>query len=116
MPDWLSLYHRLPYPLKSAAASARGRYLGRWRYGPDAEALVEACLARDAWTAQQWADWQEERLAFLLHRAATQVPYYRDQWQRRRREGDDAAWDVLSNWPVLPKEALRQTPQAFCGR
>jgi phenylacetate-CoA ligase len=113
MPDWLALYHRLPYPLKSAAAGARGRYLSRWRYGPDAEALVEETLARDTWSPAQWAAWQEERLAFVLHRAATNVPYYREQWARRRQAGDRAAWDQLANWPVLAKNDLRLAPRAF---
>lgn len=113
MPDWLAIYHQLPYPLKAAAASARGYYLNRWRYGPDAEELVAAALARDSWSPDKWAAWQSERLAFVLHRAATQVPYYRDLWERRRRAGDRAAWDTLTNWPVLTKEALRGAPRAF---
>lgn len=113
MPDWLALYHRMPYPLRSAAASWRGRYLSRWRYGPNAEELVEAALQRDEWSEAQWAAWQAEQLGFVLHRAATQVPYYRDQWAARRRAGDMSAWDELSNWPILSKEALRRTPRAF---
>lgn len=113
MPDWLSLYHRLPYPLKSMAAGARGRTLSKWRYGPNAEELVEATLARDAWSQEQWDAWQAERLALVLHRAATQVPYYREQWAGRRRNGDRAAWDLLENWPVLAKDELRQAPHAF---
>ncbi len=38
MPDWLKIYHRLPYPAKVLAAGARGRYLSRWRYGADVAA------------------------------------------------------------------------------
>jgi phenylacetate-CoA ligase len=113
MPDWLRVYHRLPYSLRVAAAGARGRRLVRWRYGPESEALTEAALERDRWTAGQWAAWQEERLAFLLERAATRVPYYRDHWAERRRKGDRAAWSALENWPVLSKEALRASPGAF---
>jgi phenylacetate-CoA ligase len=41
------------------------------------------------------------------------VPYYRELWARRRREGDRRSWDYLENWPVLEKEALRQNPHAF---
>ena len=32
MPDWLRIYHKLPYPAQMLAAGARGRYLNRWRY------------------------------------------------------------------------------------
>jgi len=113
MPDWLKLYHHLPYPAKVLAASARGRALDRWRYGPDTARLVEEALARDSWTAEQWERWREERLAFVLHRAATRVPYYREQWARRRAAGDRAAHDVLANWPALTKDALRAAPHSF---
>jgi phenylacetate-CoA ligase len=113
MPDWLKLYHRLPYPFKVVAASARGRRLKRWRYGPETEDLVAGFLAHDGWSKEQWRRWQEERLAFVLHHAATQVPFYRDQWGRRRRAGDRAAWDKLENWPLLTKESLRREPRSF---
>jgi phenylacetate-CoA ligase len=113
MPDWFKIYHRLPYPAKIAAASVRGRYLSRWRYGAETEDLINAFLEREGWSETQWRHWQDERLAFILHRAATRVPYYRDQWNSRRRAGDRSAWDKLENWPVLIKEPLRQEPLAF---
>lgn len=113
MPDWLSVYHRLPYPAKVLAATARGHQLNRWRYGTATEGLVEEVLARDHWSAEQWRAWREERLAAILSRAAARVPYYRDQWERRRRSGDRTSPERLENWPVLTKEALRQEPRAF---
>jgi len=113
MPDWLKVYHRLPYPAKVLAASARGRYLDRWRYGNETESLVAEYLDRDTWSRERWQTWKEERLAFVLHRAVNQVPYYRDYWEMRRRGGDRASWELLENWPVLAKEELRQSPRAF---
>ncbi|MDF1523629.1 MAG: AMP-binding protein, partial [Trueperaceae bacterium] len=68
---------------------------------------------RESWTGEEWRAWKEERLAFLLHRAATQVPYYRDEWVRRRAAGDDAPWEDLANWPELDKEAVRRAPEDF---
>ena len=50
MPDWLKVYHQLPYPVKVLAASARGRYLSRWRYGPATEPLGEAYPAHERWS------------------------------------------------------------------
>jgi phenylacetate-CoA ligase len=91
----------------------RGLYLSMWRYGPDTDRLVSEALARDYWTAEQWQAWQEERLAFVLDRAATRVPYYRDHWEERRRRGDDSSWEYLENWPILGKEPLREHPRAF---
>jgi phenylacetate-CoA ligase len=49
----------------------------------------------------------------MLHYAGTQIPYYRNYWETRRRNGDRAAMDVLENWPVLHKEALRSYGHAF---
>jgi phenylacetate-CoA ligase len=113
MPDWVKLYHRLPYPIRVLAVSARGYYLRWWRYGPETDHLVEEALERETWSPDRWKAWQEERLAYVLHRAATRVPYYRDQWQERRRRGDRASWEVLENWPILKKEPLRANPRAF---
>jgi phenylacetate-CoA ligase len=74
--------------------------------------VVEA-LEREQWSPEGWKSWQEERQAYVLHRAATQVPYYRKQWVARRRQGDQASWEVLDNWPILEKEPLRENPAAF---
>lgn len=109
----LRLYHRLPAPLRSGAAAARGLYLRRWRYDAHTDRLADEALAREHWTAAQWDAWREERLAFVLHRAATRVPYYRAQWSERRRRGDRASWELLESWPVLEKDALRRDPRAF---
>ena len=113
MPDWLRIYHKLPYPAKMLAAGARGRYLNRWRYSAATEPMVAEYLAHDGWSDEQWRVWREERLAFVLRRAAEDVPYYREQWARRRTAGDRASVEYLENWPVLGKEALRAAPRAF---
>lgn len=91
----------------------RGRYLRGWRYGPETNRLVEEALERESWSRSRWDAWRQEQLAFVLHRAATTVPYYRDQWAARRRRGDRAAWECLENWPILDKEPLRANPTAF---
>jgi len=109
----LKRYHRLPPFLRSIAASARGGYLRAWRYGPNTDRLSDAALARERWTPAEWRNWQEERLALLLHRAATQVPHYREHWAKRRRQGDKASSEILANWPLLEKNALRENPRAF---
>src|SRR5919108_1156824 len=109
----LRLYHRLPAPTRSVAASLRGLYLRSWRYGPETERLVAEALEREQWSPERWKIWQEERLAYVLHRAATQVTYYREQWAARRRRGDRASWEYLENWPILEKEVVRETPRAF---
>lgn len=109
----LRLYHNMPYFLRVCAASVRGYYLRSWRYGKETDAMIARYLEQEQWSAAEWRKWREERLAFILHRAATRVPYYRDQWNLRRRQGDHAAWDVLENWHPLAKETVRAAPLQF---
>jgi phenylacetate-CoA ligase len=109
----LRLYHRLPPPARSVAATLRGWYL-RWsRYGRETPRLVEEARERERWTAAQWHAWREERLGYVLHRAATRVPYYRAQWAQRRRQGDRSSWELLDNWPILDNDRIRENPVAF---
>jgi phenylacetate-coenzyme A ligase PaaK-like adenylate-forming protein len=109
----LRLYHRLPAGMRTVAATLHGLHLRNWRYGPETERLVEEAFERERWGPEQWRVWREERLAFVLHRAATCVPYYRDHWAARRRRGDAASWERLEQWPILEKAALRANPRAF---
>jgi phenylacetate-CoA ligase len=114
MADWkLLLYHKSPSFVRNWIASARGYYLRSWRYGPETESLVAEALERDRWSPDQWKTYQENRLDYVLHRAATQVPFYKNQWAERKRNGDKASWGYLENWPILRKETLRTTPDAF---
>ncbi|MGH7721177.1 MAG: phenylacetate--CoA ligase family protein [Gemmatimonadaceae bacterium] len=109
----LRLYHRLPAGARSVVATLRGHHLRRWRYGPETERLVAEALERESWSESQWSRYQSELLDGILHRAATKVPYYRNQWAERRRHGDRSAWEDLSSWPVLEKDVLRAQPRAF---
>jgi phenylacetate-CoA ligase len=113
MINLLSVYHSLPHPLKTIMASARGYQLRWWRYSTDTERLVEDALEREHWTNEQWTKWRQERLAFMLHHAATKVPYYREYWQKVHARNPSISWNYLENWPVLEKETVRNNPQAF---
>lgn len=112
-PVLLKLYHRLPPLARFVSASLHGYSLRSWRYGPDAAQRVAAAIERERWRPEQWKAWQEERLAYVLHRAATRVPFYREQWEERRRRGDSASWERLENWPILEKETVRAAAAAF---
>jgi phenylacetate-CoA ligase len=109
----LQLYHRLPSPLRSVVATMRGYQLRSWRYGHETEDEVARALERERWPREKLRAWQQELLARALHRAATTVPYYREQWAKRRRAGDRASAELLANWPLLTKEELRDNPRAF---
>ena len=108
----MEVYLAMPATFRHGAASARGLYLNWWRYGRDTEAMVEHALARETWSPEEWAEWQNEQLQNLLHRAATQVPYYRAYWRSRAGSGE-MPWLDLSNWPILTKDAVREDPTQF---
>ncbi len=109
----LQIYYSLPQWTRSMAATARGAYLHYWRYDGHTEQRVQEALERDLWRPEQWKKFQDERLAYVLHRAATQVPYYREVWSKRRQKGDRASWEYLENWELLEKEPIRLNPGAF---
>jgi phenylacetate-CoA ligase len=109
----LQIYHKMPSWSRSVAASLRGYYLNSWRYDSKTERLVEEALERDFWSEKQWRDFRENRLSFVLNRAATQVPFYREQWAKRRRNGDKSSWEILENWEILEKKPLREHAAEF---
>lgn len=84
-----------------------------WRYDQGTQRRVSEALARETWSEGQWDLWQRDRLETLLDRAATRVPFYRDQWEKRRAQGDLSPWTSLDNWPILRKEDLRKEPLRF---
>ncbi|NUO62032.1 MAG: phenylacetate--CoA ligase family protein [Gemmatimonadaceae bacterium] len=106
-------YHALPPALRSAVVTLRGLQLASWRYGPESDRLRDEALARERWSFEEWTRWREERLAFVLWRAATRVPFYEELWSARRQRGDRSSFERLENWPVLEKESLRRDPAAF---
>jgi phenylacetate-CoA ligase len=112
-PIFYQLYAKLPPSLRDIPATLRGYYLRSWRYGSDTPQIVAEALEREHWTSAQWKEWQSERLARQLHRAATRVPYYREQWRQRRLNGDNASWEVLANWPILEKRTVREVGPAL---
>ena len=109
----LNIYHRLPIPARSLAASIHGYYLGWWRYDRLTDKLVDEALEREYWTDKQWNNWRENRLSDLLHRAVRDVPYYREMWAERKKEGDSSSWEDLQNWSVLEKKVLRDRGTEF---
>ncbi len=109
----LRVYHRLPSGPRSAAASLWGLYLRSWRYGAGTDRLVAEALDRERWDEAAWRAYRDARLAAILRRAASDVPFYREQWAERRRRGDRASWEQLENWPILEKDAVRANPRAF---
>ncbi len=108
-----ALYRRAPGIAKGALAAGRGVQLRRWRYGPDAEDLVDRVVSAEHLPPAAWDDLIAERTGRLLRHAAATVPYYRRQWGERRRRGDRSPVEDLASWPVLYKAAVRADPWSF---
>jgi len=113
MTDITSIYHLLPFSLKVIAASIWGYRLRKLRYNFKTESLVDQAFEREAWNKNQWENWYEEQLTQILHRAATQVPFYRNFWQLQRRHQNKKSWEYLENWPILEKDEVRNNPESF---
>ena len=94
-------------------ASLQGWRLYRTRYSSETGRLVDEAKFRETWTVDQWRVWQDEQLARVLWHAARNVPYYRRQWEARRKRGDTSSIELLQNWPILTKESLRANNKAF---
>ncbi len=106
-----NFYLRFPAFLRTGLATAHG-YRLRWRrYSQDTDRWVAEALERESWDTAQWEAWRRPKLAALLRRAATQVPYYRQLWSQREQIRFD--YEHLASWPVLTKSILRQQPEAF---
>jgi phenylacetate-CoA ligase len=108
-----SFYEKMPPTIQSIMASAYGYKLLRGRYGSETGRLVDQAVERETYSVEQWKNYQDEKLSRILHRAANQVPYYKELWSKRRQRGDKTSWEYLENWPVLEKEVVRANPKSF---
>lgn len=109
----MRLYQASPPSLRSLMATAKGLQLLWFRYGRETDDLIQEALERESWSPEQWKNWRETILPEMLHHAATTVPYYREQWARRRSHGDRSNWEDIANWPLLSKASVQQNPRAF---
>lgn len=108
-----AVFERLPPVLRSVVVSGYGAWLLSWRLGPSFDRYRREALVRDTWDADTLAAWQRSRLAHILERAATGVPYYRNYWDQVAGASRSRPWTRLENWPVLRKSSLRGDPRAF---
>ena len=109
----LRVYHNLPSPVRSVAATFRGFYLRSSRYGAETEKMMLNALERENWSVETWEEFQQKQLSSMLFHAVRTVPYYKEQWGARHRNGDHASWEKLENWPILEKDTVRNNPKAF---
>jgi phenylacetate-CoA ligase len=106
-----TLYARLPVWAQHIAVSSYGVYWRWLRFGLGFERALAEYIARERFSAEEWRDWQQRRLRELLTIAATEVPYYRQTWSEIERRA--ACAGRLADLPLLEKDAVRRSPQAF---
>lgn len=99
------LYHRLPAPGRSLAASARGLQLRLTRYDRQLAERVEVTVDREHWSPSQWGRARTMAIDAILDSARTS-PYY-----AQVLAGMSHA--ELGLLPVTPKSAVRDSPGAF---
>lgn len=104
------LYHLLPAPARSLAATCAG-WRVRWRrYGMGFDSCVRRLRPREGWTRQQWEAYQRRELAWVLEQAGRRVPYYRASGAQRRLGTQP---EDLGRWPILEKPVVRARPLDF---
>ena len=105
------IYRYLPVALQHAVISTYGIYWHWLRFGCGYSDQLNSVLAREDFDLEQWQNWSKQELSSLLKIAATQVPYYRENWNERQIQAAIAG--DLNELPLLSKDAIRANPRAF---
>lgn len=107
----LAIYYRLPYFLKCIIASFRG-FILKGNRTLNREKYLAEIRDRDTWSKKQIKDFQQKLIKEMLAYCIEYVPYYRDY---HNEQSINKNWDplVLSNWPILEKEFIRENPDRF---
>lgn len=104
----LRVYHQLPPVVQNLAASVHGGRLMRQRYGDHFRAELAAYQQREAFTAEQWHEWQSHALQRLLWRAVERVPYYRRLYAAGQFPIEEVRGpEDIARLPRLPKDVVR---------
>jgi len=102
------VYARLPVWGQHAAVSLFGLYWKWIRFGPGYRQQVRQYADRDRYDADQWQQWQQQRLREFLP-GVLNAPYYADKFSRGEHVA--ARRGELSALPLLDKQPLRDNPQ-----
>lgn len=109
-----ALYDVLPPSAQNLAFSAAGWNIQRTRYGKGFRRILAEFESHAGWSAEQLAEWRDERLRALVMHAYATVPYYRDVM-------DDGGIDPVSirtsedlkRLPLLTKDMVKAQPERF---
>src|SRR5438093_1591230 len=104
------IYPKLPVPFQNAAISAFGLQWYYRRFGGIFKESYKGFREREAFSFQQWRDYQTEQMRKLLLHAHTTVPYYKQTLKQAGfTETTLAKFELeqLTQIPVLEKDTLR---------
>ena len=95
-------------------ASLNALKLGRQRYGQAFKQSLKEITARNEWSAEQFIEYQRQRLRLLLEHAAAKSPYYRRVFAENRIAPDDIKTiDDLHRLRILEKSIVRSDPRSL---
>jgi len=107
-----ALYGRLPVLLQNAACTLAGWQRSRSRFNRYFHRTLSAWQANLSGSVEPLHALQLERLSHILRIARERVPYYQEQ-SLEPLPADASLPEVLAALPVLPKEVVRERPEAF---
>lgn len=105
-------YQRLPVPLQHLAVSLKGMEL-KYRRGSPAlmDEEFERLRRSERWSAEEFLEYQRQRIVQLVRQAYEQVPYYRESWKELGVGSSDVKTiDDFRKLPELKKEVVRNGP------
>ncbi len=109
------LYPYCPVPLQNVGITLYGHYWKGQRLGTEFRSTVEQFRQRDRWSLDRMSVYVEQRLREVL-RQAYEAPYYKETWSAAgitEAMLKEITPTTLSRLPILPKEHVRQRPEAF---
>jgi len=101
-----TLYLNSPLPVQQMIVGAYGWWWYRRRFSAHFHQLVGEFQARESWTAAQFREYQQQKLADVLG-AAWQSPYYSELFRAAGTTESTPPFEALKRLPLLSKQTLR---------
>lgn len=105
------IYTVSPVAVQNLIFSTYGIYWKWLRFGGGFRKYARDYHAREFWNAEQWSNYQQQRLRELLAASSQYVPYYRQHWSAEQKQ--HASVGDLSALPLLEKSAIRGNERSF---
>lgn len=105
-----TIYLRSPFGLQRFLVNVYGWWWYHRRFNSHFLRLVDELTARERWTAEQFRDYQEERLDRLIE-CARNSSHYGELFKKYGVSRSLTPFEALSKMPLLMKESLRTAPR-----